>query len=334
MAGDGFSGLWRDNGGWRFAPAISPDYILEIADEALGLHGTEDVAQTAHEWTATGLFTLAAALDTIRLRHLGEWIYRQPPSAQPFTLQDLNDQLRLGLENADPRWSVAMLAAVLPAGTFSIATNLAGGLSELADAGGFVEYADRQKTRWIPGGQLQELAVEWFAPISALLLESVVLGKAGVPIARDGCALVRGQGPLILLDFGRVVRGETAAKVAMTRVEPEQSYVRLHTALVSPAAVVETNKADSGDGETHSPNGQNVGEARNSHNDESSETRTSSANVTGADLNKVPEAELGKAVAPTIAAPPVRNRYCTQCRTPLRAIAAFCTSCGTAAISP
>jgi hypothetical protein len=329
-AGDDFAGFWRENGGWHFIPAVSPDDILAIADEALGLHGTEDVAQTAHEWTATGLFALAAAIDAIRLRYLGEWVYRQLPSGHPFSMQDLNDQLRLGLENADPRWSVAMLAAVLPAGTFSIATDLAAGLAELAGTDGLVEYADEQKTQWIPGEQLQELAAEWLAPISALLLESVVLDSAGVPVARDSCALVRGQGPLILLDFGNAVRGEPAAKVAMSKAEPERCYRRLHSALVSPVSV----RIDMGDPAYVQTSSRSVSEASDARMGKTVERKASEQKVAGTAMSNAPKAEIREAIAPTIATPTARGRYCTQCGTALRMEAAFCTNCGMAARSP
>ncbi|MBZ0146799.1 MAG: zinc ribbon domain-containing protein [Pseudorhodoplanes sp.] len=305
---------------------MSPDDILQIADDALGLRGEEDVEQVTNQLSADALFALAAAVDAIRFRYHGEWLYRQLPSNQLFTLQDLNDQLRLGLENADPRWSVAMAAALLPAGTFSIATDLAGGLSELAAAGGFVEYADNEKTLWRPGDRLQELAAEWLAPISALMLESVATDKAGSAIARDCCALVRGHGPLTLLDFGKAVRGEQA-RIAMSKVEPEEAYKRLLSGLMTPEPVsaaakqtVANAKADRDAAvEAHTGLG-----AREQQASKPGEAVAASAAV-AATGSRPSGSERSNAVE---TAP--QRKFCAACGTPVRPEARFCHQCGNA----
>ncbi len=322
-AGNDFIGFWLENDAWQFAPGMSPDDIVQIADDALGLRGEEDVEQVANELSADALFALAAAVDAVRLRYLGEWIYRQLPSDQPFTLQNLNDQLRLGLENADPRWSVAMAAAILPVGTFSIATDLAGGMSELAAAGGFVEYADTEKTQWRPGDRLQELAAEWLAPISALMLESVVLDMDSSPIARDCCSLVRGQGPLILLDFGEAVRG-VSEKIVMHRVEPEDGYKRLRAAVTIPAPLPEGDRSKTADDKRPAQataHGENQGDRARSKS-----VAAVSLEAVAPDNQPVADEQHGVSQAAT-----GRRRFCTQCGTPLRSDAAFCTSCGMAA---
>ncbi len=326
-AGSDFIGFWPENGAWQFAPRMSPDDILQIADDALGLRGEEDVEQVTNQLSADALFALAAAVDAIRFRYLGEWIYRQLPSDQPFTLQELNEQLRLGLENIDPRWSVAMAAALLPAGTFSIATDLAGGLSQLAAAGGFVEYADNERTQWRPGDRLQELAAEWLAPISALMLESVATDKAGSAIARDCCALVRGQGPLTLLDFGKAVRGEPAAKIATGRVAPEEAYKRLLSGLMTPEPVsaaakqtVANAKVDrDAAAEAHTGLG-----AREQQASKPGEAVAASAAV-AATGSRPSGSERSNAVE---TAP--QRKFCAACGTPVRPEARFCHQCGNA----
>jgi hypothetical protein len=124
-----------------------------------------------------------------------------------FSETDFQRELARGYSEDDARWSTTLLRVIAPPGAQPGTDALVQGLGELSAA----QLLKSVARKWQPTQTLRRLAAYWTPALPAVALEAVTLKDANTMLAYKHGIVLRGDGPLWVIEYEGLATGRPQA---------------------------------------------------------------------------------------------------------------------------
>jgi len=207
-AGGELVGYWHDGEGARVSFPWEPASIASMGSLTLLATPPPSPQPFTTYLSPPGLALLAAAIDVLREGLFRSILARESEVARTFDGEALLRQLQLGLSHHDTRWFVTLLNMLRPQGVPMGVSALGEGVEELAAAG--LVRIDGATVTASPS--LIGLAMQLRSTLPAAAFEDA--GVVGGSVTEYAYRIVvRGDGPLWVMDYGSVMEGRPMIQV-------------------------------------------------------------------------------------------------------------------------
>ncbi len=227
----GWVGCWPDGPGLLVTFPWDADRILAMGYQVLMAEEPPPPDGLSLSLSLPGLTALASVIDALRAFLFRSLLNRLTFASPVLTRAELTGHLEKGLLNPDSRWLVALLD-VAGSPHFGLAPQeLPAGVEELVRIGLLVPTGEG----WQPAASVQRLALMWRSVLPAFALESLVVGDDGALRQYGHRIVIRGDGPLWQIDYGRELWSKTPS-VTLRDVGPLECFNGLQALLADPPA--------------------------------------------------------------------------------------------------
>jgi hypothetical protein len=202
-------GCWLEGEAWRitFPWTLSALADMTVATVGGGLPIPADPFAVTLQ--PAGLMLLMAVVDAIREARLSAVLARRGQPPLLFTEADFQRQLANGYACDDANWSVTLLRLISASRGQPDNDAFPAGLNELEAA----QLLRRKNDQWEPSDVLWRLAAYWTPSLPAVSHEAVTIDETGAMVGYRHGIVLRGEGPLWIIDYEGLANGNPKASL-------------------------------------------------------------------------------------------------------------------------